>query len=72
MCLPVTAFKADKIRCAFYGQYLLVGLSTNKDLFSLCSLVKPMDDAQQYFQMYEEKYHFVTCENYMKLRSQCP
>ena len=62
-----TAFKADKIRCAFYGQYLLVGLSTNKDLFSLCSLVKPMDDAQQYFQMYEEIVSIVKLIDHFKL-----
>ena len=62
-----TAFKADKIRCAFYGQYLLVGLSTKKDLFSLCSLVKPIDDAQQYFQMYEEMVSIVKLIDHFKL-----
>lgn len=62
-----TAFKADKIRCSFYGQYLLVALSTNKDLFSLCSLVKPMDDAQQYFQMYEEMVSIVKLIDHFKL-----
>ncbi len=62
-----TAFKADKIRCAFYGNLLLVGLSTNKDLFSLCSLVKPMDDAQQYFQMYEEMVSIVKLIDHFKL-----
>ena len=62
-----TAFKASKIRCAFYGQYLLVGLSTNKDLFSLCSLVTPMDDAQQYFQMYEEIVSIVKLIDHFRL-----
>ncbi len=62
-----TAFKADKIRCAFYGDLLLVALSTKKDLFSLCSLVKPMDDAQQYFQMYEEMVSIVKLIDHFKL-----
>jgi hypothetical protein len=62
-----TAFKADKIQCAFYGNLLLVALSTSKDLFSLCSLVKPMDDAQQYFQMYEEMVSIVKLIDHFKL-----
>ena len=62
-----TAFKADKIRCAFYGNLLLVALSTKKDLFSLCSLVKPIDDTQQYFQMYEEIVSIVKLIDHFKL-----
>lgn len=61
------AFKADKIRCAFYGNLLLIALSTKKDLFSLCSLVKPIDDAQQYFQMYEEIVSIVKLIDHFKL-----
>lgn len=62
-----TAFKADKIKCAFYGNLLLVALSTKKDLFSLCSLVKPMDDARQYFQMYEEIVSIIKLIDHFKL-----
>ena len=62
-----TAFHANKISCAFYGKYLLVGLNTNKDLFSICSLVKPMDDSQQYFQMYEEIASIIKLIDYFKL-----
>lgn len=62
-----TAFKADKIQCAFYGNFLLVALSTSKDLFSLGSLVKPMDDAQQYFQLYEEMVSIVKLIDHFKL-----
>ena len=62
-----TAFKADKIRCAFFGDILLVALSTKKDLFSLCSLVKPIDDARQYFQMYEEIVSIIKLIDHFKL-----
>lgn len=49
-----TAFNADKYTCAFYDSSLIIALSTNKDLFSLCSLIKPIDDKKQFYQMYEE------------------
>lgn len=62
-----TAFKADKVRCAFYGNLLLVALSTKKDLFSLCSLVKPVDDPKQYFQMYEEIISIIKLIDHFKL-----
>lgn len=62
-----TAFKADKVQCAFYGNLLLVALSTNKDLFSLCSLVKPVDDPKQYFQMYEEIVSIIKLIDHFKL-----
>ena len=61
------AFDASKIKCAFYQRWLIVALSTKKDLFSLCSLVKPMDDAQQYFQMYEEIVSIVKLIDHFKL-----
>ena len=62
-----TAFKAQKVCCSFYNKYLLIALSTGKDLFSLCSLTKPIDDAQQYFQMYEEIVSIVKLIDHFKL-----
>lgn len=62
-----TAFKADKVQCAFYGNLLLVALSTKKDLFSVCSLVKPIDDSKQYFQMYEEIVSIIKLIDHFKL-----
>lgn len=61
------AFSADRISCAFYSDYLLVGLHTSKDLFSICSLFKPVDDASQYFTMYEEIVSIVRLIDYFKL-----
>ena len=62
-----TAFKANRIRCAFFYDQLIISLSTNKDLFSLCSLIKPMDDSQQFFQMYEEIVSIIKLIDYFKL-----
>ncbi len=62
-----TAFKADKVQCAFYGELLLIALSTKKDLFSVCSLVKPIDDATQYFRMYEEIVSIIKLIDHFKL-----
>lgn len=49
-----TAFSADRVSCAFYDKYLLVGLHTSKDLFSICSLKEPVNDGKQFFTMFEE------------------
>ena len=62
-----TAFKADKVRCAFYNDCFFVALSSNKDLFSLCSLIKPVDDSQQYFQMFEEILSIMKLIDHFKL-----
>lgn len=62
-----TAFQADSVQCAFYNKSLLVALSTDKDLFSICSLVKPIDDAKQYFQMYEEIISIIKLIDHFKL-----
>ena len=62
-----TAFNAKGVRCAFYQNFLLVALPSDKDLFSLCSLVTPIDDAKQYFQMYEEMVSIVKLIDHFKL-----
>lgn len=62
-----TAFKASNVSCAFYGDLLIVALSTNKDIFSICSLAKPIDDSKQYFQMYEEIASIIKLIDHFKL-----
>ena len=61
------AFDADKVSCAFYEQYLFVALHTSKDLFSLCSLVKPVNDEKQFFQMFEEILSIIKLIDHFKL-----
>ena len=43
-----TAFKCKNVRCAFYQNQLFIAMSTNQDLFSLGSLIKPVADPKQF------------------------
>jgi hypothetical protein len=61
------AFSADNVSCSFYGNILLLALHSNKDLFSLCSLLKPIDDSKQYFKMYEEIVSIIKLIDHFKL-----
>ena len=61
------AFKAEKVSCAFYDKYLIVALSTKLDLFSICSLLKRVDDMQQFYQMYEEIESIIKLIDHFKL-----
>ena len=62
-----TAFKASSVSCAFFGDLLIIALPTNKDIFSICSLIKKVDDSKQYFQMYEEILSIVKLIDHFKL-----
>ena len=62
-----TAFKANSVSCAFFGNFLIVAMSTRKDLFSICSLTKPIDDRAQYFLMYEEIFSIIRLIDHFKL-----
>ncbi len=42
------AFKCDVTRCAFKDGKLLIAMKTGKDLFSLGSLIKPVNDLEQF------------------------
>ena len=61
------AFKACSVSCVFYNNYLIIALPTNNDIFSLCSLTKPLDDAKQYFQMFEEILSIIKLIDHFKL-----
>ena len=61
------AFEADKVSCAFYGTNLFVALHTRKDLFSICSLLKPVNDGKQFFQMFEEILSIIKLIDHFKL-----
>ncbi len=62
-----TAFFANAVRCAFYHGFLFIALSTPKDLFSLCSLDKPVDDFKQYNVLCEEIISIIKLIDYFKL-----
>lgn len=61
------AFYADKVACSFYHKYLYIALYTTRDLFSLCSLTKPVNDARQFFTMYEEIISIIKLIDHFKL-----
>ena len=60
-------FHANKISCSFYENYLLLGLHTKKDLFSIGSLIKPVNDEKQFFQMFEEILSIIQLIDHFKL-----
>ena len=62
-----TAFNASRVSCAFYEDYLIIALSTLKDIFSICSLIKPIDDRKQYIQMYDEIISIIKLIDHFKL-----
>jgi len=62
-----TAFFAQKVSCAFYKEHLFIALQTQKDLFSLCSLDKPVDDFKQYNTLFEELLSAIKLIDHFKL-----
>lgn len=62
-----TAFSADRVSCAFYDKYLLVGLHTSNDLFSIGSLKEPVNDGKQFFTMFEEILSIIKLIDHFKL-----
>ena len=61
------AFKANTVSCAFYEKSLLIALSTGKDLFSIGSLFKRIDDPKQFFTMFEEILSIIKLIDHFKL-----
>ena len=61
------AFSAQDMGCVFYENFLLITLPSNKDIFSICSLVKKMDDSRQYFKMYEEILTVIKLIDHLKM-----
>ena len=62
-----TAFNASSMSCAFYDKYLLIGLSTQEDLFSIGDLKKPVNDEKQFFTMFEEVLSIIKLIDHFKL-----
>lgn len=61
------SFSASKVECAFYDKYLLIGLHTNKDLFSVGSLINRVNDSKPFFTMFEEILSIFKLIDYFKL-----
>ena len=61
------AFHAKTASCAFYQRSLIIALPTRKDLFSIGSLIRKIDDYTQYVRMYKEMESIVRLIDYFKL-----
>lgn len=62
-----TSFYASNISAAFYKGYLFMALHTSKDLFSLCSIDKPVDDFEQYKILFDELLSIIKLIDHFKL-----
>lgn len=61
------AFQIDKINCAFYKNFLILALATNKDLFSLNLLFEKKDNAKEYFKLCDEVISIIRLIDYFKI-----
>lgn len=61
------AFNAKHISCSFYGDSVYIAPHTGADLFSLCSLVKPVDNHEQFTVLFEEFASILELVDHFKL-----
>lgn len=61
------AFKAKHISCSFYGDSVYIAPHTGTDLFSLCSLVKPVNDRKQFEILFNEFASILQLVDHFKL-----
>ena len=61
------AFKCKYLRCAFYKKNLYIALSTNQDLFSVGSLIKPVADEKQFNELCEQFVSILALVDILKL-----
>lgn len=61
------AFNVKDISCGFYNNNLFLAMPTKKDIFSIGSLYKPLNDEKQYFQMFEEILSIIKLIDHFKL-----
>lgn len=60
-------FNSKKISCAFYKGSLYIAVYTDKDLFKLFDLNKPLDDYEQLMIFFNEVLSIYKCIDYFKL-----
>ena len=61
------AFNAEHISCSFFGDSVYIAPHTGADLFSLCSLVKPVDNHEQFTTLFEEFVSILELVDHFKL-----
>ena len=61
------AFNAEHISCSFHNDSVYIAPHTGTDLFSLCSLVKPVDNHEQFAVLFEEFASILELVDHFKL-----
>ncbi|MCM1339086.1 MAG: DUF3137 domain-containing protein [Muribaculaceae bacterium] len=61
------AFNAKHISCSFHEDSVYIAPHTGKDLFSLCSLVKPVDNHEQFTVLFNEFVSILELVDHFKL-----
>lgn len=62
-----TAFGTNRVKCSFYGNNLMFAISTNKNLFEICSLFQSLDKPKQLEQFFDEMISIYLMIDYFKL-----
>ncbi len=65
-----TAFSAQKVSCSFYDENLFIGLYTEADLFSIGSLLQPINEEKQFLALFEEILFVIKLIDHFKLDKQ--
>ena len=65
-----TAFSAQKVSCSFYDENLFIGLYTEADLFSIGSLLQPINEEKQFLALFEEILSVIKLIDHFKLDKQ--
>ena len=61
------AFDVNNVSCSFYNNKMFLMLHTKKDLFSLGSLIKPIEDKKQFYLLFDEILSIIKLIDYFKL-----
>ncbi len=61
------AFEASYVSCVFYDKNVYLALNTNRDMFQLCKLDKPINDITMFAKMFDEIISIYNMIDYLKL-----
>lgn len=61
------AFNCKKIKCAFYQNDLIIAMTTNTDLFSIGSLIRPVADTKQFTELLNQFISILAMIDFLKL-----
>lgn len=61
------AFDTKVAYCSFYGKYVYIAPYCKKDLFSICSLIKNVDDEKQFVKLFNEFTSILALVDHFKL-----